>query len=401
MVGVTNKGGKAMREDEMQVLGAPRKKIYHVWGFAAVACLLVMAGLVFLFTKNDVSQNRSIGPALKGTTVDPALQVVADSLLSDMLTLINGLQGQVIVMEVESGAIKAMVGKERRFDGTYQWCDNFAYQQELGSLGKTASLLAALETGEVKLKDTVDAKTGTVEVSEGLFLKDHNWRRGGYGKLSVAQAMEVSSNIGIALAVKKAFMGREQLFFDQLDKMSYGQPDTIRGIVGLRPTVFTTPESPEWENWQLLWNAIGYMRKIAPIQMLTFYNAIANDGKMVRPTLYEGNVDVINGQIASKKNIVEMQRVLRSVVENGLGHKAGSEKTSVAGKTGTSQVDVVYSEGDHDVYEYNLSFCGYFPADHPKYSIIVSLNKLGLPASGGGMAGPVFKGIVEWMVDHE
>jgi cell division protein FtsI (penicillin-binding protein 3) len=134
--------------------------------------------------------------------------------------------------------------------------------------------------------------------------------------------------------------------------------------------------------------------------MLTFYNAIANNGKMVKPTLVPGTTEVINEQIAKKENIALMQQTLEHVVSQGLGRKAGSYLIQVAGKTGTSQVNEYY-EGDNTVSEYQLAFCGFFPADAPKYSMIVSMNKLGLPASGGGMAGDLFHYIVEWMIAHE
>ena len=134
--------------------------------------------------------------------------------------------------------------------------------------------------------------------------------------------------------------------------------------------------------------------------MLTFYNAIANNGKMVKPTLQPGITKVINEQIASRKNIESIQQALEHVVSQGLGKLAGSKRIKVAGKTGTTHVEEYY-EGENTVSEYHLAFCGYFPADFPKFSMIVSINKLGLPASGGGMAGTLFHDIVEWMIAHD
>jgi cell division protein FtsI (penicillin-binding protein 3) len=183
--------------------------------------------------------------------------------------------------------------------------------------------------------------------------------------------------------------------------MNFGQPDFINGIEGLKPTAYDSPKDSDWVNKYVIWSAIGYNRKMAPIQMLTFYNAIANDGKMVKPTLKTGEVEIINPQIASKDNIKKMQVILEHVVSQGLGRKAGSSMVLVAGKTGTSEVGE-YDFGEEPfVSEYQLAFCGYFPADKPKYSMIVSINKLGLPASGGGMAGVVFHDIMEWMMTHD
>ena len=133
--------------------------------------------------------------------------------------------------------------------------------------------------------------------------------------------------------------------------------------------------------------------------MLTFYNAIANDGRMVKPTLKTGEIEIINPQIASKANIDSMQMVLDHVVSQGLGRRAGTPIVRVAGKTGTSQVGEYDFGEENYVIEYQLAFCGYYPADEPMYSMIVSMNKLGLPASGA-MAGQVFRGIVEQMVIH-
>ena len=383
--------------DELQVLGSDTKQKNWKW-IAVVVGVVLLAIACFIYNRCG-STDRSLPMTQEGTTISPALQYAADSLLQDKLKEINGLQGQVIIMNVQTGEILAMAGRERNFEGKFLPCKNFAYQQELGSLMKTASLLAALETGEVKLTDVVDVGNGVWQIDDERLMKDHNWVRGGYGKMTLDRALEVSSNIGIAKTVVKAFGNNQQAFFDQLNKMSYGQPDRIDGIEGLKPTYYTSPKDSNWISRRILWSAIGYERLIAPIQMLTFYNAIANDGKMVKPTLVPGATEVINEQIASKKNIELMQQTLENVVSQGLGRLAGSDHTKVAGKTGTSQVGEYY-EGEKNVSEYQLAFCGYFPADAPKYSMIVSMNKIGLPASGGGMSGALFHDIVEWMINN-
>lgn len=131
-------------------------------------------------------------------------------------------------------------------------------------------------------------------------MRDHNWRRGGYGKISLERVLAVSSNIGMGQAVDKAFHDNQQQFFDLLDKMSFGQPDSIEGISGLKPSSYSSPKDSDWSKWKIWWSAIGFERKMAPIQMLTFYNAIANDGKMVKPTLKTGKVEIINPQIAEE-----------------------------------------------------------------------------------------------------
>ncbi len=390
-----------MRNDDFQVLGVERKKRQR-YRWLVVMQTVVAVGIAVGLGVYWATSPKTVrtGKRMGDSTIVPELQAVADSLLNAELTLINGLQGQAIVMEVETGEILAMVGRERKFDGSFQPCENFAYQQELGSVAKAASLLAVLETGKMKLSDEVETAGGVWPVEEGLLMRDHNWRRGGYGIISLERVLAVSSNIGMGQAVDKAFHDNQQQFFDLLDKMSFGQPDSIEGISGLKPSSYSSPKDSDWSKWKIWWSAIGFERKMAPIQMLTFYNAIANDGKMVKPTLKTGKVEIINPQIASKANIDSMQVALEHVVSQGLGKKAGSPFVMVAGKTGTSQVQVYEFGMDTSVDEYLLSFCGYFPANKPKYSIIVSLNKLGLPASGGGMAGVLFHDIVEWMIQH-
>ena len=391
-----------MRDDELQVLGKPRKMSKREkWKIAIIAFSLLavifalgLAGHYLIANEHEELPTKNPGDP----TIVPELQECVDSLLNCWLDSINGTQGQVIVMEVQTGEILAMVGRERNFEGKFQPCKNFAYQQELGSLTKTASLLALMEMG-IRHDYVVHTGNGVWKIDEERTMKDHNWLRGGYEDISLDRALEVSSNIGIAMPIWKFYKGHEKDFFDDLNKMSFGQPDHIDGIEELGPTRYTSPKDTGWENKDIIWSAIGYNRLIAPIQMLTFYNAIANDGKMVKPTLKVSDVEVINPQIARKWNVDSMQVILEHVVSRGLGRKAGTSILRVAGKTGTSQVNEYY-EGENSVSEYQVAFCGYFPADAPKYSMIVSMNKLGLPASGGGMAGALFHDITEWMIAH-
>lgn len=387
-----------MNNDELQVLGTENRK-RNTWKWIVAAVCVVLSIVCYLIYNRCNSTEHSLPMSQEGSTISPALQHAADSLLNDKLTEINGLQGQVIIMNVHTGEILAMAGRERNFEGKFQPCQNFAYQQELGSLMKTASLLIALETGKSKLDDVVDTGNGVWQIDDDRIMKDHNWRRGGYGEVTLDRALGVSSNIGISKTIWSLFKGHEQDYFNKLDSMSFGQPNSIEGIKGLRPSVYSSPKDSDWVNKDILWSAIGYNRKIAPIQMLTFYNAIANNGKMVKPTLIPGNTEVINEQIAKSENVTSMQQTLEHVVSQGVGRNAGSDRIKVAGKTGTSQVNEYY-EGDNTVSEYHLAFCGYFPADKPKYSMIVSLNKLGLPASSVIMAGNAFSNIVEWMIDN-
>ena len=398
-----------MIDDELQVLGKPHKmskKEKWMISISAIA-LMILCVVLGMIIHSSLSPQQTIkiktGKKIGDPTIVPELQATVDSILDANMTEIgNCLQGQAIVLDVETGKILAMSGLERNYEGEFQRCQNFAYQQELGSLMKTASLLTLFERG-IDSTYVVHTGVGVWGLDDNWVLRDHNWRRGGYGDMNLARALEVSSNIGIGVPVWESYKGHEQDFFDDLNKMSFGQPDFINGIEGLKPTTYDSPKDSDWVNKFIIWSAIGYNRKIAPIQMLTFYNAIANDGKMVKPTLKTGEIEIINPQIASKDNIKKMQVILDHVVSQGLGRKAGSPIIRVAGKTGTSQVNEYdyYNEVGTPLVEYQLAFCGYFPADKPKYSMIVSINKLGLPASGGGMAGVVFHDIMNWIITHD
>lgn len=390
-----------MNNDELQILGAekPKKKNKVVFAIIALVALLAIGGIYYASSSKQPERIKT-GKKMGESTIVPELQTAVDTILLKEMEMLDMLQGQAIVMEVQTGEILAMSGLERNFEGKYEPCKNFAYQQELGSLMKTASLLVALETGKANLSDVVDVEEGVWDVGNAWLMKDHNWRRGGYGKITLERALGVSSNIGISKTIWELFKGHEQDYFKMLDAMSFGQPNSIDGIDSLRPSVFSSPKDPSWINYDMLWSSIGYNRKIAPIQMLTFYNAIANNGKMVKPTLKVGETEVINPHIASNKNIVKIQTALEHVVSQGLGKKAGTQLLRVAGIPSTSQVGEFYFGEETSVTEYQIGFCGYFPADKPKYSMIISMNKLGLPASGGGMAGPVFHDIMEWMIAH-
>ena len=265
------------------------------------------------------------------SAIDSTLQVKAISILENKLSELNALSGQAIIMEVQTGQIEAMVGLERKDSANYQPCENLPQKQALGLI-QPLSILAALETGKVKLSDTVDVGNGIYSTNE-IEIKDHNWHRGGYGTITIQQGLAVSSEIAVYKTIEKAF-GSEQAYQAQLKKMGIN------------------------------------LDSLNTLKMLTIYNEIAK-----------------NGNIASKANTDSLKQALKYSVTNGLGLSAKSEKVQVAGKTGALQLE----DGS-----YIVEFCGYFPADNPQYSIIVSINKEGLPAAGF-MAGNVFKQIVDYM----
>ena len=344
--------------------------------------LIILFLLVSCQSRQQVTENIS--------TIDSILQVNVTSLLENKLSELDALSGQAIVMEVQSGQIKALVGLTRKDSANYQSCENFSVWQSTG-LMHPISLLAALETGKVKLSDKVDTGNGIYQV-HGRELKDHNWHRGGYGELTVQEGLAASSNIAIYKTMEKAFGNNPQSYFDLLANMSYGKPDSITGIANLKPVHFVTPKDNNWTKTAFVWSSIGYNQHISPIQILTFYNSIANNGKMIQPQLYKDSVVVINPQIASKASIDSLKKALVFNITDGLGQPAKSDKVLVTGMQGTSSLST-NEDSTKDMYV--VEFCGYFPTDNPKYSIIVSINKTGLPASGGLMAGDVFRQFVD------
>lgn len=367
-------------EYEIVVLGQPNKqpRKNKKWLLLLLIAGIAIGGLVYLlWEKEEPIENSSnfnidseehycIEPA---STIDLLLQDSVTAILERKMYEIDAISGQTIVMEVETGEIKAMVGEGK---------------PQYSGLMRTVSLLAALESGKVALTDTFDTEEG-VCIIDGEILKDNNWHRGGYGKITALQGFEVTSNITTYKAVDKAFGENAQGFIDMLNKMSY------------KPEEIYSPQEEGWSNADFAWLSIGYNQLVYPLQMLTFYNAIANNGKMVKPIFNKGETEIINQQIASKANINNIQMAMEKFVTEGLGKLALSEKVKVAGGSGRSQI----SKDDEEIKEYVVMFCGYFPANKPKYSIIVSMNKMGLPASGSVMAGSVFREIVDCITEKE
>ena len=302
------------------------------------------------------------------------LQRQVNSILSHNIKGLNAINGQVIIMDCKSGEIKAMVNLMNTKSGIKPAIRQLS---EPTALMRTVSLLAALEQGKVKPNDCIDTKEGMIDIN-GYLLEDYNWRRGGNGKTSVQQGFLLSSNIATYLAVKQAFGKEYAQFHKIITDMGYGLPqDSIKAALPI----------PN-DNITLAKFATGKNQQISPLQILTFYNAIANNGKMVKPTFHKRDTTIIKEQLASKENIAIIQQLLVQKVKDGLAHQAYSNKVSIAGEQGA-----VAAKDNRANKIYCLQFCGYYPSDNPQYSIIVSLNKKGLPASGG-MAGEIAKQIV-------
>lgn len=348
------------------------------------------------------------------TTIDVSMQDLAERALIDELQLpeVNGWQGVAIVMEVATGDIKAIVNLERCSDGKYRERKNYAVSDMLepGSVFKTASIMVALDDGVIDTTRQIDTGKG-VMLMHGRDMKDHNWNRGGYGVINVARALEVSSNIGVSKVIDDYYGNNPEKFVEGLYRIGIAE-DLKIPLMGSSTPKIRMPhrnQHGQYDNWSktaLPWMSIGYETQVPPISTVTFYNAIANNGKMMRPrfvkqVIKNGNViaeyppEVIKEQIAKPSTVKKMQTVLEHVVSQGLGKKAGSKKFKVAGKTGTAQISQGASGYKSGQVSYLLSFAGFFPADNPRYSCIVTIKKTGLPASGGGMSGVVFHNIAE------
>ena len=199
---------------------------------------------------------------LLSSNLDNALQVKATSILENKLIELNALSGQAIIMEIQTGHIKAMVGLDRKDSADYQPCKNFSQAHE-SALIQPISILAALESGKVTLSDKVDVGNGIYSIQDRE-LKDHNWHRGGYGEISIKQGLASSSNIAVYKTMEKAFGNDAQAYFNLLKNMSYGKPDSIAGIANLKPAYFVTPKDSGWSDTAFAWFCIGYNQTITP-----------------------------------------------------------------------------------------------------------------------------------------
>ena len=342
-------------------------------------------------------------PAVDGcdviTTIDVDMQDIAEKALVDQLETLNAVSGVAVVMEVATGDVKANVNMTRAGGGHYYEMRNASVSNlmEPGSTFKTASIMVALEDGYITPDYEVDTGNGVVNM-HGSFMKDWNWYRGGYGKIDVTRIMEVSSNVGVSTIIDRFYKDNPQKFVDGLKRMSIDKPLDL-GFVGEASPRILGPKERYFAKTTLPWMSIGYETMFPPIYLLNFYNAIANNGTMVKPKfvkaiMKDGEVikefptEIVNPKICSDTTLMQIRTILRKVVSEGLAKPAGSKQFNVSGKTGTAQVALA-KEG------YLVSFCGYFPSEAPQYSCIVSIHIPHGPASGGLQAGSVFSRIAE------
>lgn len=339
------------------------------------------------------------------TTINLKLQEAAELALMEELERDGGVYGCAVVMEVATGKIKAIANLSRTKDGHYSEITNVACGSEIdpGSTFKTVSFLVAMDDGKIDTTTTVSTEDGTHKFANRV-MKD--WRRGGFGTLTVPEVMYQSSNVGVSVLIDKYYGHNPQKFVDLIHKTGLDSPIDLE-IPGHAKVKIKNTDNRYWSKTSLPWMSIGYEVVVPPIYTLMFYNAIANEGKMMKPMFVSeirGPFDsvkvieptVVNEQIAKIETIHKMKKILEGVVTKGTAKAVQSKMFTVAGKTGTSQI---FEGGTNQNAEghtrHQITFCGYFPADNPMYSCIVYIREPKGAASAGGMCGKVFKKIAE------
>lgn len=302
--------------------------------------LLAIITLLYISCKDKKADTEQVN-----TSLDSTIQQIAENALNNQIKELNADAGIVIILESETGSVKAIASNNIS--------ENEAI--EFGNLFSTISMLIALNDNIVSSDDEIDTDNGTYEYS-GYTIRDHSYHRGGYGTITAKQAILFSSNVGMAKIILNGYESNPHKFYERLNQFGFTY----------------IPKIEDWQETTLPWLAFGYNVKISPLQMVEFYNSIANGSVKCSPS-----------------SLAAIRKMLLDVVndETGTGQYAKSDKVLIAGKTGMVQMD----EDKHRV-----SFCGYFPFDNPKYSCIVVIEnpKEGSP-SGGRMAGSVVKEIAE------
>ena len=337
------------------------------------------------------------------TTLDVNLQDVAENALKYSLKKHNARNGSVVLMEVSTGKIKALANLDKIKEGVYKDQYNYAVQEnvEPGSTFKLASMMAIFEQNpQLKLTDTVDCEGGKKKFFDRWMYDSHS-----NGRLSILDIFAKSSNVGVAkLAMQHFYNSREnqQEFSDYLSGLGLRQ-DLRFQLKGYAKPEIKSPESEYWSGVSIPWMAHGYELLMTPLQTLAFYNAVANDGRFIEPYLVdeikESNIVMVKHRpkvykksISSQHTIEKAQKLLEAVVENGTASGIRSNRYKIAGKTGTAKKLV----GGQYVNKYYSSFVGYFPAEDPKYSCIVTIND---PKQNGfygsTVAAPVFRKIAD------
>ena len=340
------------------------------------------------------------------STIDVNIQDIAHHALLAQLEKYEADHGTVVVMETETGEIKAISNLGRTSEGTYFEKLNYAVGEthEPGSTFKLMALVVALEDKVIDTSTVVDTENGIMSV-RGYKVRDSH--HGGYGKISAAKAFEVSSNVGVVKLIYDNYKDNPQKFIDGLNRMNLNQKLGI-SIVGEGEPIIPKPGDKSWSGLSLAWMAYGYGSiQITPLQTLAFYNAIANNGVLLKPrfikevrewdkVIEKNELTVLNPAICSQETVDKVKAMMENVVVRGTAKSLYSPNFSMAGKTGTAQTEY-WKEGWSSNRKYISSFVGYFPADNPKYTSIVVIHKPNskIGIYGADVSGPVFKRIAQ------
>lgn len=350
---------------------------------------------------NDVNEVEPEDGSDLITTIDINIQDVAEHALLTQLEKHGAHHGCAVLMEVETGNIKAIANLTVQENGTYAETYNYAIGSptEPGSTFKLASMLCLLEDGHVDLTDSVDIEGGIKKFYDRT-MRDS--KTGVYNKITVAKAFEISSNVGISKLVNQYYRENPAQFVKRLKAMKLDQPLGLE-IKGEGQPSIASPDDAAWSGISLPWMSIGYEVLQTPLQILTLYNAVANNGKMVKPKMVQaikkrGKIEkefptvVIQDKICSQSTIDNLKVLLEGVVDHGTASNLKHANYKIAGKTGTAQIA---KDGNYQRDKtYQASFVGYFPAEKPRYTCIVVIDS---PTSsvyyGNLVAGPIFKEI--------
>ncbi len=353
---------------------------------------------------NDVNEKEPIDGRDVITTIDVNIQDVTHHALLRQLEYFEAEHGCAIVMETKTGEIKAIANLGRTSKGKYYEKRNYAVWEshEPGSTFKLASLMAALEDKVVDTSTVIDTEKGRIFI-HGKKVEDS--QHGGYGKISLARIFEVSSNVGIVKAIRKHYDKNPKKFTDRLSSFGLDEMTGVKIKGEGKPYIPIPSDKKRWNKISLEWMAWGYGVSLTPLQTLTFYNAVANDGEMVKPRFIkelrfgskvEKRFDkvVLKKKIASQVTIDKVRKVMENVVKKGTADNIYSPNFSMAGKTGTAKKVV---NGAYSNKNYVASFAGFFPAKNPKYSCIVVVHdpKKDKGYYGAIVAAPVFKEIAQ------
>jgi cell division protein FtsI (penicillin-binding protein 3) len=340
------------------------------------------------------------------STININIQDIAHHALLEQLQKYKADHGCVVVMDVESGEIKAISNLGHTEEDTYYEDRNYAVWEshEPGSTFKLMSMIAALEDKVIDTNYVVDTEGGILTFYNKYKVRDS--RRGGYGKISAAKVFEVSSNTGMVKIINEFYGKNPEKFVNRLYNMGLNKQLHL-SIKGEGEPIIPYPNDKKyWSGIALQWMAYGYGISLTPLQTLTFYNAIANNGEMVKPrlikevkewdeTIYKFDKEVLNPSVCSRETISKVKKMMKNVVEkkHGTGHGLYSPNFSMAGKTGTCQKDYK----DKSKLNYISTFAGFFPAENPKYSCIVVIHEPDKSVGyyGADVAGPVFKSIAQ------